>query len=763
MTLHRICAAVLISLVAAPAAAQTDDHGDTWDGATPITVNVDVAGDLEVDSDQDWFSIELLAGETYSLEVTLDTLSDSWLFLYDTDGSTQLDFDDDDGQGLGSLIEYTAAANGTYYVRVTGYLQLRAGTYTLRATRFVAPPDDHGDDAGSATPIAPDTSIPGQIGEGPDVDWFRVALTAGVNYAIIATPTTLTQTHLHVYDTDGTTPLDHDDASGLNPARVFFACTVAGDYHVEVTGTGTTSGGYYVIVESGATPPFQDVTESSGLQALYDPAGNDNGVAWGDANGDGRPDLYLGTYDNALGIFLFHNDGDGTFSDAAIPNDTALPMWWPGLFIDHDNDGDLDLYSAMAGGHLLQNNGATWSDATGVLQAFDWHTECSGWADFNNDGWLDFYRSGWEAAPGGPYFPDAIFIRNPAAGFNITWWQDVEGDWTSPPGDRRAGRGVTCADFDEDGDIDVYVSNYRLAPNYLWLNDGSGAFSDVAQTYGVAGVDEGGVGVYAWGHTIGSCWGDFDNDGHFDLFTGNFSHSPGYQDRPQFLRNLGPSGGWHFEIMARLDGAQWTESHASPALADYDNDGDLDVFIAAVSGAYTGQQSSLFRNDGNWQFTEVSADMGLDLATPDTNFQAAWADYDGDGDMDLFTGRKLFRNRLDNGNHWLMLDLDGEPAPGSGLTRTVNRQAVGAQVRLRLGDRILTRQVETATGWGNQNDPRLHFGLGDYNGPLLVEITWPDGELQGFYADMDQVLKVHYNPNGGMPNRAGPAWPRFYE
>jgi hypothetical protein len=284
---------------------------------------------------------------------------------------------------------------------------------------------------------------------------------------------------------------------------------------------------------------------------------------------------------------------------------------------------------------------------------------------------------------------------------------------------------VTAADFDEDGDIDVYVSNYRLQPNLLWRNDGAGRFADAAGELGAAG--DGDLG--AWGHTIGSAWGDLDNDGHFDLFVGNFSHPPEYQDRPKFLRNLGAAQQFRFEDKSTGAGLRWQESYASPTLGDFDNDGLLDLFFTTV---YPGDTSVLYRNRGQWRFEDVSAAAKVDVPT---TYQAAWADFDNDGYLDLATGGRLFRNPGGNG-HWLRVQLTG--------SGKVNSSAIGAQVRVRLDDQTLTRQVEGATGQGNQNDLTLHIGLGTHAEPVGLEVRWPDGQVQQVETLVDRTVSVSH-------------------
>ncbi len=444
-----------------------------------------------------------------------------------------------------------------------------------------------------------------------------------------------------------------------------------------------------------AEPWFADVTAEVGVEG-------GPGAAWADYDGDGWVDVYIGQT-------LFHNERGKRFTRA---NDSSLRG---GLWGDYDNDGDLDSFSWSPPGYLFLNNGdGTFSDATAGVPPLPTVVSlgaCCG--DLNGDGFLDLYVPGYEVGA----HPDTIYINQGDASF-------VE-HWRTPPDQLQPARGVTAADFDNDADIDIYVSNYRLQPNLLWRNDGSLVFTNVAHEYGVAG--DGGQGAY--GHTIGSAWGDLDNDGYLDLFVGNFSHPPAYQDRPMFLRNQGPPD-YHFEDMSSGAGLQWQESFASPALGDFDNDGDLDLYFTTV---YSGDHSVLYRNDGNWHFTDVTAEAGIDAAG---TYQAAWADYDNDGDLDLLTGGKLYENQVASG-HWLKVRLAG---PGS---------AIGAQVRIQLprGEKplarqVLTRQVESSTGEGNQNDLTLHFGLGAHSGPVLLEISWPNGEHEMVPTPVDRLITV---------------------
>ena len=426
--------------------------------------------------------------------------------------------------------------------------------------------------------------------------------------------------------------------------------------------------------------PFQDVTDEIGL------AGVGGGyAAWGDYNRDGWVDLSVDGQ-------LWRNENGKRFIRVE-----GVAFAGSGVWGDVDNDGDLDFFAL--GGIVHQNvDGASFKEIAEAIPEMPKSPMNATWADVNGDGFIDLYVTGYE---GGGYHPDFLFQNQGDATFKVTF-----------RGPATPGRGVTACDYDEDGDIDIYVSNYRLVPNALLQNDGTGKLTDVAKAAKVDG--DGGLG--AWGHTIGSSWGDFDNDGHFDLFAGNFSHPPAYQDRPKFYQNLGKEKGWSFNDLSGGAGLHWQESYASPALADFDNDGMLDLFFTTV---YAGDRSVMYRNKGNWKFENVTAAVKVDRPT---TYQAAWADFDNDGYMDILNGGRLFKNP--GGTHrWLKVRLSGGGK--------VNRTAFGAQVRIRLADKqTVTRQVESATGQGNQNDLTLHFGLGAHDKAVELEIRWPDGSTQ---------------------------------
>ncbi len=220
MKLNRYVGVILsflaIVALSAPLSVLADDHSDNYQNATPVTVGLPASGDLESNGDVDYFSFAAAEGGTYVIEVTQDTLDDSVLYLYGIDGTTNLEFDDDSGNGYAAKIEWTCNESGIYYVAVAGYWYGSRGTYTLSITcTGVCFSDDHGDDPSQATTVSIGSIIDAEIDPPEDEDWFRIPAEAGSIYSIEIRLDTLNDSFLYFYDTDNLTMINSDDNSGV--------------------------------------------------------------------------------------------------------------------------------------------------------------------------------------------------------------------------------------------------------------------------------------------------------------------------------------------------------------------------------------------------------------------------------------------------------------------------------------------------------------------------------------------------------------------
>ena len=443
------------------------------------------------------------------------------------------------------------------------------------------------------------------------------------------------------------------------------------------------------------SPVFVDRGAELGIA----PAGEH--AAWGDVDADGWPDLWAG------GV-LWMNHAGKSFTRIDAPGAGVIAD------IDNDGTGDLVSFAPIAITRCVregEGDAATIRCVpfAGLPELPATTSRGAAVGDFNGDGFLDIATGGFENWETQTTFPSFILLNEKGQAFKLAW----------SSAERRA-RGVSACDFDRDGDLDIYFSNYRLQPNTLLVNDGTGKFADEAAARNALATSEG----FPGGHSIGACFGDFDNDGCIDLFAGNFAHvdSRGDQPKSRFLRNRGAAGGFAFDDMHEC-GVFYQESYASPACGDYDNDGRLDLFFTTVyADASFGKKNFpvLYRSDAiareAWSFKDATAGSGLENLPP--TYQAAWADFNHDGRLDLVTAGRLFVHSAAGAGHWLEVRLRGDGA-------RVNRDAIGAEVRVFAGDELLaTRQVEAGTGEGNANSPLLHFGLGAHGGPLRLEIRW---------------------------------------
>ena len=439
------------------------------------------------------------------------------------------------------------------------------------------------------------------------------------------------------------------------------------------------------------TGAFTDRTEAAGLGWR----GWTQGVRVADFEGDGRPDLYLTCYGPNV---LYRNLGDGAFRDVTAAAGVGDPRWsGSACLLDHDRDGDLDMYVAN-------------------------------YVDFDEERMLadrpvERYHgiSVYKGPRGLPAARDRFYVNDGAGVF---------ADESARTGvDAPEGFGFQCVTFDVDGDgwLDVFVANDSVA-NLLWRNERGERFEDIALTAGVAlnmfGKAQSGMGVAV---------GDGDGDGRVDLYVTHFSH-----DYSTFYR--GVEGGFFVDATHRLRLVGDTERDIAwgCGFVDFDSDGDLEIFAVnghvypqvdlVDVGLRYAQRNDLFELDGGtFRVPEGAGGPGFDVELVSRG--AAEGDVDGDGDVDLLIGNldappTLLRNDGPSGN-WVKVLLVGSGA---------NRDAIGARLVARVGERRQLRLVGTGSGFLSSPDPRHHFGLGTAGALDELIVVWPEGEEEVFTA-----------------------------
>jgi tetratricopeptide (TPR) repeat protein len=459
-------------------------------------------------------------------------------------------------------------------------------------------------------------------------------------------------------------------------------------------------------------PMFNDVTEKYGLKGI-----SASRAAWGDYDNDGYQDLLLD------GDRLFKNIRGESFyeiSSLAFPIEMAAngAVWG-----DFNNDGALDF--------VTKDPEAVWINDRGVFRKVTGEgaitdnrvsTEGIGIADFNGDGYLDIYFANYEHNYN--YHKDQLFFGTGGGKF-----KDVTETSGILPSDslNRAGRGVNICDFDNDGDQDIFVSNYRLTENFLFINDGKGNFRNAAREKSVAGIETNGW----WGHTIGSEWGDIDNDGDFDLITANLAH-PRYIDFSNMTMLYENSGApdYKFSDIRREAGIRFEETHSEPAFGDLNNDGFLDLYINCV---YEGRRSFLYLSNGNKTFKDVTYLSGTRHLN---GWGTAYADIDNDGDLDMIVAGgkiQLFKNDTPNKGNWLQVKVTGKD----------HSDAIGTRLKLYNENLSMIREIQGGKGTTNQHSMTQHFGLGKENSGFTLEITFPSGEKHTEKIDkMNRIIQI---------------------
>ena len=434
---------------------------------------------------------------------------------------------------------------------------------------------------------------------------------------------------------------------------------------------------------------FTDVTEQAGINIQT----YGMGVAAADVDNDGFVDIYRTGLTEGV---LLHNNGNGTFTDITAKSGTANKGGWgvSAAFVDIDRDGWLDLFVgnyllysvegdidclSVTGQHdycppnsyrpqpskLYRNKGdSTFVDITKTALVGGAYGPALGvsTADFNNDGWMDIYV-------GNDGMPNQLWINQKNGTFKDMAF--LNGAAVNGQGNSEASMGVDAGDYDNDGDEDIFITNWLAQMNILYQNQGNAVFEDRKAASGLGAPSLAKTG-------FGTAWLDFDNDSWLDLMTLNGSVSM-------------------IEAQARAK----------------------DPFPLKML-------NQLFRNLGNGRFEDVSARGGEPFKLLDVSRGAAFGDIDNDGDEDVVVGTangptRLFINNVGNKNHWLGLRLIG----------VGGRDMIGARVSIvRPSGPTIWRRSRSDGSYASANDPRVLVGLGTSTAPVTVRVQWPDGKME---------------------------------
>jgi enediyne biosynthesis protein E4 len=515
------------------------------------------------------------------------------------------------------------------------------------------------------------------------------------------------------------------------------------------------------------TLPFTVETDEN-LKAPHTPATMMGGVAVFDYNRDGRPDIFFTNGANMKTLKkdspkysnrLFRNEGHGVLTDVTQKAGLVGTGYDNGVAVgDYDNDGYPDIFVAGVHGRtLFHNNGdGTFTDVTdraGVGQWMDpeygplWAVTAA-WVDVNSDGLLDLFVLNylqWDFAKEhfcgfegrldycSPNFykgsPNQLYLNKGDGTF-----EDVSEAW----GLRKhvgKGMGVCMADYDLDGRPDLFVTNDTYY-NFLFHNTGQG-FEEVALDEGVALVEDG---------DFISCMGvdfrDINNDGYPDIVTVALND----QTFPIWRNDHGQA----FEEITDSSGMRELSLHMGgygPGLFDFDNDGWKDLFVSrghvevlSKYGMEIAQHNVVFRNlgpSGRWQ--ALVAEAGFKAAPRKRHRGCAFGDFDGDGRMDvvvtaLLEPAELWMNRTAGAGHWLGIELEGTKS---------NRDGIGARIKVVTESGAQWNHMTTSVGYASSSCGPVHFGLGDESTAVLVQVHWPSGIVQSLRSVRgDRVITV---------------------
>lgn len=541
------------------------------------------------------------------------------------------------------------------------------------------------------------------------------------------------------------------------------------------------------------TPTFIDVTQKAGIRFQHSsgtrtsmlPEDMGSGAAFADIDNDGDLDLYIvnipGPFQSWLSKksvataknVLYRNNGDGTFSD--ITHSAKVDNHGYGMgcvFADYDGDGYVDLYVTNYGENVLyRNNGdSTFTDVTKIAGV-----ACSLWsagaafADYDGDGYVDLYVCNYvnynlekfqqkkdESLQSGKLVPNALNPTVFEPQDNVLYRNNGDGTFTDVTAEAgvaaSGGRSMQAifSDFDQDNDMDIYIAN-DTSENHIYRNDGDGTFTDVSDESWAADF-RGSMGLAA---------GDYDVDGDVDIFISHWIDQENVLYRNLLKENIKVENNLQNPIRF-VDEAYSTmlaevsikEIGWGTSLFDYDNDGDLDVFVANGSTfqmldepeSLIPQHNHLFRNEGDGTFSDVSLSSGIAALTARVSRGTAFADYDNDGDVDIFIVNNYDRPTLlqnnttskNDPNSWLHVKLFGKGK---------NRNAIGAKILLKTAESTQVQEIYAGESYMSSNGFITEFGLGNAEKVDMIKVIWTNGKTQTIEnVSVNQKIEIIQNP-----------------
>ena len=465
-----------------------------------------------------------------------------------------------------------------------------------------------------------------------------------------------------------------------------------------------TTGGHLYRNDEGR---FVDISEESGVALARETGGGSGGV-WGDYDNDGCLDLLMFEESYTRSEVLLKGDCNGQFSDMTLQSGIT------DVLADRRCESDDQDRAPSAG---------------------------AAWVDLDADGWLDLYVSNFLCWSSGVPYHNQVWHNRGDGTFEE--WSGLYGFETED--DRPwSSRGVNPIDLEQDGDIDLFVNNYRLNPNRFYLNQSgeNPQFEESAERLGIAGRPSDLGNIVYYGHSIGVAWGDLNGDAKFDLIVSNLAH-PRFFDFSNKSEVLiqGTDGTFSdlqgdFEQPIGEAGLRYQETHSVPVLADFDGDGALDLVISAV---YDGRPTDFYYGNGDGTFRLDSYRTGI---TTENGWGMSAADYDLDGDLDLVTNTALFQNMGEDSGHWLQVRVVGNVSS--------NFAGIGATVMVIAGQQRWIRSVEGGSAQGNQNSLTTHFGLGEVTEVDAIEVTFIGGGVVRYEGPIEVNQRLKLTESGDL-------------